>query len=121
MQCHCETSCWRIAQCNMGGLAIFLLHEALHELDLRSTFRNRLQQLTTPLHSVSPLQQLVSQFYGSFTNGTCAHFLFFIPRSNLRDKLPRKLHSVTGPQHQTSATYNAKFSTIARQIAEKIA
>ena len=32
------------------------------------------------------------------------------------------MHSVTGPQHQTSATCNATFSTIhARQVAEKIA
>ena len=42
-------------------------------------------------------------------------------REALRDKLLRKLHSVTGPQHQTSATCNATFSTIARQLAEKIA
>ena len=61
-QCCCETSCWRIAQRNMGFLAIFLLREALHEVQ----FHNRLQQLATPLHSVSPLQQLVSQFYSSF-------------------------------------------------------
>ena len=54
---------------NMGCLAIFLLREALHEVELSSTFRNGLLQLTTPLHSVSPLQQLVSQFYGSFNKG----------------------------------------------------
>ena len=42
-------------------------------------------------------------------------------REALRDKLLRKLRSVTGPQHQTSATCNATFSTIARQLAEKIA
>ena len=94
----------------------FLLREALHEVELSSTFRNGLQQLTTPLHSVSPLQ-----FYGSFNKGACAHFLFFVPRSiarqvaekiaqcnrastpnlgnfqRLRDKLLRKLRSVTGP------------------------
>ena len=40
----------------------FLLHEALHEVELSSTFRNGLQQLTIPSHSVSPLQQFVSQF-----------------------------------------------------------
>ena len=49
-QCHCETSCWRIAQCNMGCLAIFLLHE----VELRCTFRNGLQQLTTPLQCITP-------------------------------------------------------------------
>ena len=26
--CRCETSCWRIAQCNMGCLAIILFREA---------------------------------------------------------------------------------------------
>ena len=95
----------------MGCVAIFLLREALHEVELRSTFRNGLQQLTTPLNSVSPLQQLVSQFYGSFNKGACAHFLFFVPRSIARQVA----------DHETSATCNAKFSTIARQIAEKIA
>ena len=39
-QCRCETSCQRIAQCNMGCLAMFLLREALHEVELSSTFRN---------------------------------------------------------------------------------
>ena len=63
----------------MGRLAIFLFGEALHEVEISSTFRNGLQQLTTPLHSVSPLQQLASQFYGSFNKGACAHFLFFVP------------------------------------------
>ena len=70
-QCLCETSCWRIAQ--FLCLAIFLLREALHEVELSSTFRNGLQQLATPLHSVSPLQQLVSQFNGSFNKGACAY------------------------------------------------
>ena len=102
----------------MGCLEIFLLREALHEVELSSTFRNGLQQLTTPLHSVSPLQQLVSQFYGSLNHAHTSSF--FVPGA-LRDKLLRKLHSVTGPQHQTSATCNAKFSTIARQVAEEFA
>ena len=83
-QCRCETSCWRIAQCNMDCLAIFSLREALHEVEHSSTLRNGLQQLTIPLHSVSPLQQLVSQFYGSFNKGACAHFFFFVPRSFAR-------------------------------------
>ena len=121
-QCHCETSCWRIAQCNIGCLAIFLLREALHEVELSSTFRNGLQWLTTPLHSVSPLQQLVSQFYSSFNKDACAHFLFFVPRSIARQVAEKiQLHSITRPQHQTSATCNAIFSTITRQAAEKIA
>ena len=108
----------------MGCLAIFSLREALHEVELRSTFRNGLQQLTTPLHSVSPLQQLVSQFYSRFMavlTRAHAHTYYISFRRALRDKLLRKLHSVTGPQHQTSATCNATFSTVARQVAEKIA
>ena len=39
-------------QCDMGVLAIFLLREALHEVELISTFRNGLQKLTTSLHRV---------------------------------------------------------------------
>ena len=66
---------------NMGSHAIFLLRKMLHEVELRSTFRNGLQQLTTPLHSVSSLQHLVSQFYGIFNKGACAHFVFFVPKS----------------------------------------
>ena len=89
----------------------FLLREALHEIELSFTCSNGLQQLATPLHSVSRLHQLVLQFYGS----SCFSF-----RGVLRDKLLRKLHSVTGPQHETSATCNATFSSIARQVAEKI-
>ena len=58
------------------------LHNVTWELS--STFRNGLQQLKTPLHNVSPLQQLVSQFYGSFNKGACAHFLFFVARSIAR-------------------------------------
>ena len=119
-QCRCETSCWRIVQCNMGCLAIFSLREALHEVELSSTFRNGLQQLTTPLHSVSPLQQLVSQFYSSFTAVLIrahAHTYYISFRGALRDKL-RKLHSVTGPQHQTLATCKATFLTVARQVNE---
>jgi len=38
------------------------LRIALQEVQLISTFRNALQQLVTPLHSVSLLQQLSSQF-----------------------------------------------------------
>ena len=103
----------------MGCLAIFFLSEALHEVELSSTFRNGLQELTPPLHSVSPLQQLFSQFHGSFNKGTCAHFLFFVPRSIAR-QVAEKIAQCNGASTSTSATCNAKFSTIARQAAEKI-
>ena len=119
-QCNSETCCWRIAQCIMGCLAIFLLREALHELELSSTFHNGLQQLRTPLHSVSPLQQLVSIFTAVLTRAHAHTSCHFSLRGALRDKLMRKLHSVTGPQHQTSATRNASFSTIARQVMRKL-
>ena len=114
----------------------FLMREALHEVEISSTFCNGLQQLATPVHSVSTLKQLFPQFYVSFAKGACAQFSFFIPRSSgyssspqaqpnpakickmlrsranvppnlgnfqrynfqaLRDKLLRRLRSVTGP------------------------
>ena len=123
-QCHCETSCWRIAQCNMGYLAMFLLCKALHEVELSSTFRNGLQQFTIPLHSVSPLHNDSSNLSRNFTavlTRAYVHTSCFSLRGALRDKLLRKLHSVIGPQHQTSATCSATFPTIGRQAAEKIA
>ena len=81
---HCTifaATCCQIRVVNMGCLAIFLLRKALHEVELSFTFRNGLQQLTIPLHSVSPLQQLVSQFYGSFNKGAC---MFFVTNSIAR-------------------------------------
>ena len=62
----------------------FCCAKRLHEVKLSSTFCNGLHQLATPLHSVSPLQQLVSQFYGSFNKDACAHFFFFVPKSIAR-------------------------------------
>ena len=122
LQCRCETSCWRIAQYNMGCLAIFLLREALHEVELSSTFRIRLWQLTIPLHSdYHPFSNLSCNFMAVLTRAH-AHTCCFSFRVALRDKLLRKLHKyLTRPQHQTLATCNATFSTIARQVAEKIA
>ena len=68
----------------------------------------------------SRAQLYFSQWIASIDN-THAHISCLLFRGALRDKLLRKLHSVTGPQRQTSATCNAKFSTIARLVAEKIA
>ena len=56
----------------------WLLREALHEVELDSTFRNGLQQLAT----ASPLKQLFLQFYGSFNKGACSRFSFLAPRSS---------------------------------------
>ena len=61
-----------------------LLSEALHEVELCSIFRNGLQQLATPLHSVSPLPLIFSQFYENFNKGACAHLSFFSPRNIAR-------------------------------------
>ena len=114
-----ETSCWRIAQCNMGCLAIFLLREALHGVELSSTFRNGLQQLATPSHSVSPLQQLFLQFYGSFNNGACHSSCFSFWKA-LPDKLLRKLHSVTGPSGLVKADVSSvSHSSEAMLVATK--
>ena len=77
------------------------------------------QQLATPLHSVSSSN--LSRNFTAVLTRAHAHTSCFSFRGALRDKLLRKLHSVTVPQHQTSATCNATFSTIARQVAEKIA
>ena len=54
---------------------------------------------------------------------TLCNFLsnLFCFRGVLRDKLLRKLHSVTEPRHHISAACNATLSIIARQVAEKIA
>ena len=119
-QCHCETSCWRITQCNIACLAIFLLREALHEVELSSTFRNGLQQLATPLHSVSPLQQLVSQFYDSFNKGACAYFLFFFSKSTAR-QVAEKIAQCNMASTLNLGNLQRYISTIARQVAEKIA
>ena len=85
-QCRCETSCWRIAQCNMCCLAIFLLRRALHKVELSPTFSQRIaptgntiaQCITPPATCLAILRQL-PQIYGA-----CAQFLFFVPRSIAR-------------------------------------
>lgn len=61
LQCHGETSCWRIAQFTVV-VSQFLLCVALHEGKLSPSFHNKLQQLATALHNVSSLQLLCTQF-----------------------------------------------------------
>ena len=108
----------------------FLLHGALHKVELLSTYRNALQKLSTPLHSVSPFQQLLLQFSSHVRCQSMRIFWyppswFWLPAylgpksgkllekiaqcdramifsatfiaTALRDKLPRKLRSVTAP------------------------
>ena len=104
----------------MVRLVIFPLREALHEVERSSTYHNELQQLATPLHSVSPSSNFSRNFTAVSTRAH-THTSRFSFRGPLQDKLLRKLHSVTGHSHPTSTTCSATFSNIARQVAEKIA
>ena len=105
----------------MGGLAIFFLREALHEVELSSAFRNGLQQLETPLHSVSPLQQLFSQFYGSFNKDSCPHFSFFVPRQ-VAEKFAQCNRALSSEEKvafkftKTSRTVGAVFNFIRQAV-----
>ena len=98
----------------MGCLAIFLLREANSriQVELSSTFRSGLQQLATPLHSVSPLQQLFSQFYGSFNKGACAHFSFFVPRSVARQVAEKIAQCNRALQHCVSYTLGVSLTDL---------
>ena len=95
----------------------------------RSVARSR-----TPLYFcqlIAAIDNTIAQWYHPSSNlsrnftavltRAHAHTSCFSFRGALRDNLLRKLHSVTGPQHQTSTTCSATFSTIAKQVAEKIA
>ena len=68
-QHRCVASCWRIARCNRVprqlATHLFLLRATLHEVESSSTFRNNRSNLQLPLHSVTPLQQLETQFSSS--------------------------------------------------------
>ena len=86
-------------------VAIFLLREALHKVELSSTFHNGLQQLIIPLHSVSPLQQLVSQFYGSFNKDACTHFLFFVLSSTAKQAAEKIAQCSTVKQGLNTKTW----------------
>ena len=47
----------------LGNLQhLFLLRATLHEVESNSTFCNNCSNLQLPLHSVTPLQQLATQF-----------------------------------------------------------
>ena len=51
----------------MGYLAIFIVaRSVVYEVELSPTFRNGLEELATPLHSVSPLQQPVARYFTAF-------------------------------------------------------
>ena len=81
--------------------------------------RSRLLELGV-LHSVSALQQLVSQFYGSFNNGACARFLFFVRRSFARQvaENTEQCNRASTPNRGNLQRYIFNF---ARQVVEKVA
>ena len=67
----------------MGCLAMFFVAQSVVRSITQLYFSQRIVATgTTTLHSVSPLQQLFSQFYGSFNKCACAHFSLFVPRSS---------------------------------------
>ena len=101
----------------------FFLREALHEVELSSTFRNGLQQLKTQLHSVSPLQQLFSQFTAVLNVRMHAHTSHFSPPSmsiarQVAEKTAQCNRALT-PNFGNLQSYTP-FSNIATQVAEKI-
>ena len=69
--CNATASSWTIARCNRVYLgnqcnACFrLLRATLHEVVSSSIFRNNRSNLQPLLHSVTPLQQLATQFLSS--------------------------------------------------------
>ena len=92
--CQCETSCWRIAQCNMCCLAFLLLRKVLYEVELSSTFAmdcSNWQHHCTVYHPSSSL----SHNFTAVLTRTHAHTSCFSFWRALPDKLLRKLHSVT--------------------------
>ena len=78
---------------NIGSVVsqFFCCAKRCDEVKLSHTFRSGLQQLATPLHSVSPLQKLFSQFYGSLTKAHAHTSRFSFRVRALRDQLLRKL------------------------------
>ena len=73
----------------------FLLRTALHEVELSSTFCNNYSNFQSPLHSVTPLQQLVSQCFARSANQDPYYPLLGPPRSQFCELLTVPLHSVT--------------------------
>jgi len=79
-----------------------MLTTVLQEVEFKSTFRNALQQLVAPLHSVSPLQQLSSQFLSHVLYKRMREFIILLWNDlcrrccQLTSALWEWLHSVTG-------------------------
>ena len=72
-------------------LATFLLRATLHEVELSSTFCNNFSNFQSPLHSVTPFQQLVSQCFARSANQD-PYYCLLGPH---RLQVAGKLHSVT--------------------------
>jgi len=103
-----------------------LLARELQEVEFRSTFRNALQQLAAPLHSVIPLQELFSDFFSRTLHSHAFISLLWNDMGTRRFELSsakniescwERLHSVTGlffPRQHAS-------QGVATQVTEKIA
>ena len=92
----------------MVCLAIFLLREALHEVELSSTFRNGLQQLTIPFHSVSPPSNLSRNFTAVLTRAH-AHTSCFSFRGHIARQVAEKIAQCNSAftRYEMSTRYEA--------------
>ena len=64
-----------------------MFDELLTRVDTRTTHHQTTHAVQGPPGAWPEARtnlQLVSQFYGNFNKGACAHFLFFVPRSIAR-------------------------------------
>jgi len=101
------------------------LSTALHKVEFKSTFHNALQQLVAPLHRISTLQQLSSQFLIQVLYRRMHEFIillwndlgmrhFQLTSVKNIENCWERLHGGTGPS-------NLFRNGAARQAAEKIA
>ena len=103
--------------CNLS-CNIYLLYTTLHEVGLSSTFCSDCSNFQSPLHSVTPLQQLVTQYcFARSANQDPYYSLLGPPGSQVCELLAIPLHSVT----PFSCNCNATLLHVARQVAQKIA
>ena len=132
-QCRCETSCRRTAQCNMGCLAIFYVARSVarrrtqlyYSQRIATTGNTNIAQLLPSSNYLPILRQFLQEHMRTllvfcseeFWVREQAYSKWLLSQKYC--KLLRSRCSVT--IHPTSATYNATFSSIAREVAEKIA
>jgi len=85
--------------------------------EFTATFRNAMQQLVAPLHSVSPLQQLSSQFFSHVLYKRMREFIILL-WNYLGTRPFSKILKVA---ENDCTVYNRAQQRFARQFAEKIA